>query len=164
MGEGSGFFDSWVINNFVLYLWKEKCNDGWFQMPHEFCFEKLCLMYQHQTSLLIFFVIEMNVAPLVVMIDYMIIVATPFFKIKWGNLMASTKEGQAIMNKLGYMHFVWQNGGKWKLMEEEITLSKSMWYVYCLLHESSSYLKLVKILRKQKKLCTHFLVVKFSIY
>ncbi len=47
MREGFGFFDYWVTKNFVLYLWKEKCNDGWFQVPHEFCFEKLCLVYQH---------------------------------------------------------------------------------------------------------------------
>ncbi len=92
MGEGFEFFDCWVTKNFVLYLWKEKCNDGWFQVPHEFCFEKLCPLYQHEISLLIFFVIEMNVAFLVVMIDFVIIVATPFLKTKWGNLMASIKE------------------------------------------------------------------------
>jgi hypothetical protein len=28
-----------------------------------------------------------------VMIDYVIIVATPFLKTKWGNLMAGTEEG-----------------------------------------------------------------------
>jgi hypothetical protein len=49
-------------------------------------------LYQHEISLLIFFVIEMNVAFLVVMIDFVIIVATPFLKTKWGNLMASIKE------------------------------------------------------------------------
>jgi hypothetical protein len=37
--------------------------------------------------------IEMNVALSVVMIDYVIIVATPFLKTKWGNLMADTEEG-----------------------------------------------------------------------
>jgi hypothetical protein len=100
------------------------------------------------------------------MIDSMIIIATPSLKTKWGNLMVGTKEGQALMDKSNYMHFV----AKWwkvevdKLMEEEIALSKSMWYVYCFLHESSSYLKLVKILKKKKKLCTHFSLVKFSIY
>jgi hypothetical protein len=39
---------------------------------------------------LIFFVIEMNVAPLVVMIDSVIIVATPSLKIEWGDLMANS--------------------------------------------------------------------------
>jgi hypothetical protein len=96
-GEGFGFFDCWVTKNFALLfgknLWKEKCNAGWFQVPREFCFEKLCLVYQHWTSLLIFFMIEMNVALLVVMIDCVIIVATPFLKTKWGNLMAGTEEG-----------------------------------------------------------------------
>jgi hypothetical protein len=38
-------------------------------------------------------VIEMNVALLVVMIDYVIIVATPSLKTKWDNLMASIEEG-----------------------------------------------------------------------
>jgi hypothetical protein len=46
MGEGSRFFDCWVTKNFALYLWKEKCNDVWFQVPHEFYFEKLCPVYQ----------------------------------------------------------------------------------------------------------------------
>jgi hypothetical protein len=45
--EGFGFFDYWITKTFALYLWKEKCNDGRFHMPHEFCFEKLCPMYQH---------------------------------------------------------------------------------------------------------------------
>ncbi len=93
MGEGFGFFDYWVTRKFVLYLWKEKCSDGWFQVPNEFCFEKLCPMLIHWTSLLIFFVIEMNVAPLVVMIDFVKIIVIPSLKTKWGNLMASTKEG-----------------------------------------------------------------------
>jgi hypothetical protein len=93
MWEGFGFFDYWVTKNFALYLWKEKCNAGWFQMPHEIgFFEKLCPMYQHYTSLLIFFVIEMNVAPLVVMIDCMIIFVIPSRKTKWGSLMASIEE------------------------------------------------------------------------
>jgi hypothetical protein len=39
----------------------------------------------HWTPLLIFFVIEMNVAPLVVMIDFVKIVVIPFLKTKWGN-------------------------------------------------------------------------------
>ncbi len=47
MWEGFGFFDYWVTKNFALYLWKGKCNDDWFQVPHEFRFEKLCPMYQH---------------------------------------------------------------------------------------------------------------------
>jgi hypothetical protein len=42
----------------------------------------------------------MNVAPLVVMIDSMIIVATPSLKIEWGNLMANIEEGLALMDKL----------------------------------------------------------------
>jgi hypothetical protein len=112
-------------------------------------------------------VIEMNVALLVVMIDFVIIVATPSLKIEWGNLMVGTEEGLALMNKLKLHAFCVAKSWKVetdKLMEEEITLSKSTWYLYCFLHESSSYLKLVTILRKQKKLCTHFLVVKFSIY
>jgi hypothetical protein len=104
--------------------------------------------------------IECNI--LVVMIDYMIIIATPSLKTKWGNLMVGTKEGQALMDKSSYMHFV----AKWwkvevdKLMEEEIALSKSMWYVSCFLHESSSYLKLVKILKKQKKTIHSFFCCK----
>ncbi len=47
MGDGFGFFDCWITKTFALDLWKEKCSDGGFQMPHEFFFEKLCPMYQH---------------------------------------------------------------------------------------------------------------------
>jgi hypothetical protein len=58
----------------------------------------------------------MNVAFLVVMIDFVIIVATPFLKTKWDNLMASIKEAMLYWTNLGYMHFVWQSGRKWKLI------------------------------------------------
>jgi hypothetical protein len=44
---GFWIFDYWVTKNFALYLWKEKFNASWFQVPHEICFEKLCPMYQH---------------------------------------------------------------------------------------------------------------------
>jgi hypothetical protein len=42
----------------------------------------------------------MNVAPLVVMIDFVIIVATASLKIEWGNLMANIEEGLVLMDKL----------------------------------------------------------------
>ncbi len=138
-----------------------------FKCPMNFALKNYVQCINTRLLFLTFFVIEMNVAPLVVMIDSMIIVATPSLNIEWGNLMANIEEGLALMDKLRLHAFCvakWQKVQTNKLMEEEITLSKSMWYLCCFLHESSSYLKLVKILRKQNKLWTRFLVVKFSIY
>ncbi len=65
--------------------------------------------------------------------------------------MASTKEGLAPVDKLKLHAFCvakWWKMETGKLMEEDITLNKSMWYLCCFLHKSS-YLKLVKILRKE---------------
>jgi hypothetical protein len=84
-------------------------------------------------------VIEMNVAPLVVMIDLMIIVATPSLKIEWGDLMASIKEGLTLVDKLKLHAFCvakWWKVEANKLTKKEITLSKSTWYLCCFLHES----------------------------
>jgi hypothetical protein len=70
----------------------------------------------------------MNVTPLMVMIEYVIIVVIPSLKTKWGNLMASIEEGHALLNKLRLHAFCvakWEKVEVNKLMEEEITLSKS---------------------------------------
>jgi hypothetical protein len=89
--------------------------------------------------------IEMNVTLVVVMIDFVIIVVTPYLKIKWGNLMASTEKGQALLDKLRLYAFCvakwWKVEGD-NLIKEDITLSKSMWYLCYFLHvnESFSYL------------------------
>jgi hypothetical protein len=71
------------------------------------------------------------------MIDFVIIVVIPSLKTKWGKLMASTKEGHALLDELRLHAFCaaeWWKVEVDKLMEEDIALSKSMWYLCCLLH------------------------------